>query len=144
MPSGVYPRTSEACLKQAKKKSQELMGNSFAKGSIRTAEMRKQHSLAVKGKTLGSKNGLWKGNDVGYDALHSWIERMRGKAFFCEDCGIKEPPQGKGSTRSYFQWANISHCYLRIVEDWKQLCYKCHKAYDSAHQKVNNTKIWLA
>lgn len=36
-------------------------------------------------------------------------------------------PEGK---KRYFQWANISGEYLRIVSDWKQLCVKCHKKFD--------------
>jgi len=32
--------------------------------------------------------------------------------------------------RGYFQWANISGHYLRIVEDWKRLCKKCHVRFD--------------
>lgn len=84
----------------------------------------------------GSKNYGWKGENVSYRNLHRWIENIRGKAFFCEDCGC-EPPPGRGIKRSYFHWANISGLYFRILEDWKQLCYKCHKQFDVAHRKVN-------
>lgn len=82
----------------------------------------------------GTKNYGWKGEKVSYRTLHHWIERLRGKAFFCEDCGLDKIPKGK---KRYFQWANISHQYLRILEDWKQLCYKCHKQFDGAYRKGN-------
>jgi len=85
----------------------------------------------------GSKSVEWKGQAVGYRALHKWVEKLRGKAFFCEDCGRTESPKGKDARRNYFQWANISHHYLRILEDWKQLCYKCHKQFDMAHRKAS-------
>ena len=72
----------------------------------------------------------FKGDEVGYHALHHWISRKLGKPSHCEDCGRTEPPVGKGVTRSYFQWANISGEYKRVLSDWKRLCYLCHKIFD--------------
>src|SRR3990167_2922924 len=34
----------------------------------------------------GDKHPLWKGKDVGYGALHSWIKRNLGKAVWCAHC----------------------------------------------------------
>lgn len=72
----------------------------------------------------------WKGEKVGYSALHKWVKMKLGKAHYCEDCGLDKIPLGK---KRFFQWANISHQYKRAVEDWKQLCCKCHKAFDKVH-----------
>lgn len=69
----------------------------------------------------------WKGNGVGYSGLHSWIRRKLGKASHCEECGLSKVPKGMAR---YFQWANVSGQYKRILTDWKQLCVKCHKAFD--------------
>lgn len=69
----------------------------------------------------------WKGEDVGYRALHAWVEKKMGKAKRCEECGLTQIPSTK---KRYFQWANISREYKRDLVDWKQLCIKCHKAYD--------------
>lgn len=80
-------------------------------------------------KNQGIKHFAWKGNKVGYRALHSWIERKLGKPDHCEFCN-QLPPVGKGIKRSYFQWANKSHLYKREESDWLQLCYKCHQAFD--------------
>jgi len=78
----------------------------------------------------GEKNTAWKGDDVLYRAMHSWVERKLGCPNLCADCGRSKPPMGRGIKRSYFQWANISREYKRDVTDWKRLCYKCHKTFD--------------
>lgn len=61
----------------------------------------------------------------GYAAIHTWVNRQRGKANRCEHCGKME---GK------FEWANKSQRYKRDVKDWISLCHSCHRKYDS---KVN-------
>lgn len=68
------------------------------------------------------KHFNWKGNKVGYRALHSWIVRKMGKAIKCEFCGKTAPIT--------IQWANKSHKYKRNLSDWLQLCVPCHKEYD--------------
>lgn len=75
----------------------------------------------------GKANHKWKGDDVGYFALHDWVKGKLGKADHCENCGLDQIP--KGMTR-YFQWANISHEYKRDLADWMQLCCKCHWHFD--------------
>lgn len=63
----------------------------------------------------------FKGEEVGYDALHDWVNRHKGKAKECEHCG-------KSSGR--IEWANKSRNYLRDLNDWISLCKKCHYKYD--------------
>ena len=65
--------------------------------------------------------GTWKGDKVGYQALHDWVKVRRGRAKECAYCGNKKR----------VQWANKSHEYKRDIKDWVQLCQKCHGAYDS-------------
>lgn len=91
-----------------------------------------------KGKVFDGGPSLynWKGEDVGYNALHRWVRRKLGSANHCEDCGLNEIPKGK---KRYFDWANISHEYRRTLEDWKQLCKKCHRAFDSLARRTANT-----
>jgi len=62
----------------------------------------------------------FKGENVGYDALHDWVKRHKPKAICCEHCG-KE---------GYLEWANKSHEYKRDLNDWLALCKKCHIKYD--------------
>lgn len=72
--------------------------------------------------TLGEKNSKWKGDNVGYYGLHSWVVRKLGKARKCAECGKES---GK------IEWANKSHEYKRDITDWISLCKKCHGKFDS-------------
>jgi hypothetical protein len=69
---------------------------------------------------FGENNPAWKGDQVGYTALHYWIRRQKGDAVRCEDCG----------KRGKCHWANLSGKYRRDVEDFKSLCPSCHKYFD--------------
>lgn len=77
---------------------------------------------------LDERHPFWKGDEVSYRNLHRWVERKLGKANRCIQCGLDKIPMGRVR---YFQWANISKQYKRDISDWKQLCIKCHKAFDS-------------
>ena len=69
----------------------------------------------------GKKNINWKGDKVGYFALHAWIRRKMGKAKQCEFCD---------KTEGTIQWANKSGKYERNLNDWLSLCASCHSKYD--------------
>jgi hypothetical protein len=62
----------------------------------------------------------WKGDRVGYSALHCWLD-----AYFvkneCEDCRRKN---------CRLEWANISGEYKRDINDFRVLCVRCHSAFD--------------
>lgn len=75
-------------------------------------------------KLTDEKHPSWKGDGVGYFALHSWIRRKLGKPTKCDACGIVEYNQRK------INWANISGKYFRRFSDWKPLCKKCHCVFD--------------
>lgn len=139
------------------------------KGVLRNDEWRKKQSLAHKGKKksresiekmrqkmLGhptppevrakiafaqreEKGNNWKGDKVGYTALHQWVYRQLGKADHCEHCGITEVPKGM---KRYFEWSNISGSYKREVSDWQQLCMKCHKKFDKFQIRPRASKAW--
>lgn len=38
----------------------------------------------------------------------------------CSDCGEAKKTQ----------WANVDHTYRRVLEDYIELCAKCHRLYD--------------
>ena len=71
---------------------------------------------------LGEKHGQWKGDKVGYEALHAWVRRRFGKPDHCEDCG---------ATEVRFEWANKSRTYKRDRLDWMMLCISCHRKHDA-------------
>lgn len=71
----------------------------------------------------GAQNPAWKGGNVGYFALHSWVSRELGRPNKCEHCDTTE-------VRSY-DWANKSGEYKRDLSDWIRLCRPCHRRYDA-------------
>ena len=73
---------------------------------------------------------LWKGNDVGYYGLHSWVEKHLGKPKKCELC--------KTTKDTIYHWSNKNHEYRRSLKDWQRLCIKCHFNYDK--QKFGTRK----
>ena len=75
---------------------------------------------SYKGMNKGEKNGMWKGDDVGYDALHGWIKSVAKKKDKCEECKINDA----------YDLANISQKYKRDIKDWEWLCRKCHMVKD--------------
>lgn len=87
-----------------------------------------------KGQTENDKNINWKGDKVGYFALHNWISRKLGKANKCE----ANPKHTLTAIR--FEWANISNKYLRDFNDWIQLCKSCHMKFDNVTQRAWETR----
>ena len=67
----------------------------------------------------------WKGDDVGYASLHTWIKRRKPKPEMCEDC--KKSPA--------YDLSNISGEYKRDINDFKWLCRRCHMKNDG---RLNN------
>lgn len=95
------------------------------KDRVRQARLGTKHSEETKlrmklSAKIGNDNNKWLEDEVGYRALHYWIERQLGKPKICEHCG----KSGR------LHWANKSQKYLRDASDWLRLCPKCHKKYD--------------
>ena len=113
------------------------------KGSKHTINTILKISNSRKGLVVGIDNNKWKGDMVGYVALHEWIYLHYGKANKCENknCEYKNPKR--------YEWANISGKYLREISDWIQLCPSCHKKIDwkpslfcrNGHKLENNVLI---
>ncbi len=85
------------------------------------------------------KSPNWKGDKVGKEALHNWVERHLGKPRKCEHCNTLEA--------KCYDWANKSQEYKRDLTDWIRLCRKCHTAYDYPtriikwRHSINKSKI---
>jgi len=69
----------------------------------------------------GKNNPQWKGNEVGYKALHAYIKRYKKRINICEHC--KKNPS--------MDLANVSKKYKRKMEDWVWLCRRCHMIFDN-------------
>lgn len=72
----------------------------------------------------GEEHHYWMGEKVSYRALHSWVHRWLGSPKKCIFCGKEK------TTPKSIHWANKSGEYKRSLDDWIQLCAKCHKEYD--------------
>lgn len=62
------------------------------------------------------------GGSFGYDALHTWVYRHKGRPNKCEHCGTTE--------KRKYHWVNLSGKYKRNLDDWIRLCVSCHKKMD--------------
>lgn len=121
-------------------------GQAIRKGAKHSEESKKKMSEAKKGimpanikqlknsyTPLGEEHCSWKGDDVGYSALHKWVYKHKGKAEVCEHCGGVDG----------IQWANKSHEYKRDLEDWLSLCKPCHGKYDSGENWGKATEKYV-
>lgn len=86
--------------------------------------------LAALAANRGENSLLWKGPNVGYRALHRWVEKKLGKPDKCERC-----PR-EGLSGHAIHWANKSGEYQRELSDWMRLCALCHKQNDKG--LINN------
>lgn len=105
-----------------------------------TSEARAKMSNAKKGKklseehiekiTVSVKNARGGKRNIttsDYKKIHYWIFKNFGKASKCEFC--------KTSNKSKYEWSNISQEYKYDINDWQQLCVKCHSIYDQNYKK---------
>lgn len=97
-----------------------ISGHNIKKGHKKSEETKKRISKARKGNFMMENSSRWKGDDVGYNALHDWIKRRLPKPDLCQRC-YKAPPS---------DLSNISRNYLRILSDWWWLCRRCHLIFD--------------
>lgn len=82
-------------------------------------------------KATGPEHGNWKGDEVGYFALHAWVKRNKKRTGTCSDCGAT-PTKKRGVGT---EWANVSKTYKRDLNDWIELCSSCHQRFDMTEAK---------
>lgn len=75
---------------------------------------------------INSLNSMWKGDDVGYEGLHTWVKRKLKQPDKCQKCGKNKK----------LDLANISQQYKRNLDDWEWLCRKCHMISDGRLEKM--------
>lgn len=80
-----------------------------------------------KGINASKENGMWKGDKVGYGALHIWISDRKPKPKTCPKCR-------KITTK--LELANISQKYKRDIQDFEWLCRRCHMLKDGRMNKL--------
>ena len=71
-------------------------------------------------KKMSEHSTKWKGDNVGYRALHQWVRKYLPSPEKCQMCNeIKR-----------LTLANITGEYNRSFCNWLYLCYKCHNRID--------------
>ena len=70
---------------------------------------------------------MWKGEDVGYNALHDYIKYHLPKPDICGDCNSPKK----------LELANISGEYKRDLTDWEWICRRCHMLKDGRLIRLN-------
>lgn len=93
------------------------------KGRPLSAEHRASISAANAGRFKGDEHHAWKGDEVSYWGLHSWLKKNFPKTGVCDDCGVV------AGSRAH-DYASVGHTYTRDRNDWRELCRKCHKKLD--------------
>lgn len=124
-------------MSEAKLKFFRNGGKNWCEGKRFTLEHRKNIGLS-RIYPKGEKHFKWKGGNVGYDALHTWVERWLGKPDTCEKCSTSN------LTGHKIHWANKNHEYKRNLTDWLRLCAKCHKGYDKKLKKERKRYVRLS
>lgn len=69
---------------------------------------------------LKDKNPMWKGDNISYGGIHSWVNRHVAKPSKCQCCNEEKRLDA----------ANISQEYKRDPADWEWLCRRCHMIKD--------------
>ncbi len=105
-------------------------GNQNWLGKTHSKESKKKMSISQKARKIdhkNEKNPQWKGDNVGYSALHVWICSHKKKEGICIIC----------NEYKYTDWACIDHNYTRDLENYIELCHSCHKIYDKLRGFIN-------
>ena len=72
----------------------------------------------------------WVGDKPGYSSVHTWLRKTYGKATKCVGRGCN------GESKVY-EWALIKgKDYIKVKENFKELCKSCHKKYDVGNQQI--------
>lgn len=92
------------------------MWSKFWLGKKLSEEHKQKLRLSHIDKHVNEKHSQWKGDNVQYRALHTWINKNLPKPEACEFCHeVKK-----------LEAANINRIYNRDFTNWAYLCHKCN------------------
>lgn len=113
-------------------------GHKLGVGRKMSEETKYKLSLAARGhhrsleteftsqRTRQTNNSNWRGGNVGYYALHAYMQRNFEWPKECAICGIKS---------GRLELASRDYKYTRDIDSWWVLCKKCHIKYDKDNNK---------
>lgn len=105
----------------------------FGKGDRHSEQAKKKVSASLFGKR-GKLSRRWLGDKAGYTAIHTWLTNKYGKASHCEN------KRCEGLPASRYEWASISGECKRDINDYVQLCTRCHRKYDYGNLEIITIK----
>ena len=97
-----------------------MLGKQRSLGRIMPDEQKAALSIL----RMGNKNAMWRGDSVGYSALHGWVKKHLIKSDLCDMCGLVKP----------YDLSNKG-VYDRDFNNWEWLCRKCHMNSDGRLDK---------
>jgi len=68
-----------------------------------------------------------------YQAIHKWVNRNKVKTGICSRPGCNT---GYLGSPFHTEWANVSGEYRRDLNDYIELCKKCHWHFDNPDRNV--------
>jgi hypothetical protein len=80
----------------------------------------------------GAGNPNWLGTEASYKAIHIWLNRNHPRTGVCDKCFAR------GKT----DYAKIGEAYTRNRDDYRELCRRCHMAFDSELRSRNEKGQW--
>lgn len=121
----LIPGRSKYCSRSCCSKAHVHLLHERRRDSYKEAGRRQLAKLATRVKVDETAHSQWKGDAVGYKALHDWLRKHHGRPNLCEVCGTTDPNKN-------YEWANLSHEYRRDRKDFKRMCISCHRRHDWA------------
>ena len=82
----------------------------------------------IKRNQAGANNSTWRGREASYNALHSRVERARGKPDCCEQCSADDPALR-------YEWAHLTGAY-EDTNDYRRMCVPCHREFDAERRSI--------
>jgi hypothetical protein len=85
-------------------------------GEVTAARFLRGHNIKA------TRPSWWKGDDVGYRAVHTYLQKHFPKTGVCDECG---------ETRKTDYALIKGRQYSRERADYRELCKRCHNEYDN-------------
>ena len=95
----------------------------------KTRNTRTKRLVASNKKHIEKNHYCWKGDNVGYSALHKWLRKKFGKPDRCQNALC----DGKSNC---YEWSNITGIYNRNIKNYVMLCKGCHVRLDRWNQQI--------
>ncbi len=92
------------------------------------------NSGSFKKGTIPWNKGIFK-KDADYFQIHKWIRRNYGNADHCQNINCE-------NDSIFFDWAKLPNAqYDHNIENYIQLCRKCHRLMDVKKEKIEYARI---